>query len=173
MVVSKVKTNTVIQTAINASIKEIVFTVIGAGDITLHLDRLSDENRAYAALHGMKQRIADAAAQSKDPETGLPVSALDKLSAMKLLVEHYESGTKEWRTKTSTRGESGNSLLVQCLMELTGKDRAEMAAFVKSKSPAERTALLKSEKVKPIADRIESQLTAEVDADDLLSELGI
>lgn len=49
-----------------------------------------------AAMHGMTQRVSDAAAMSRNPETGASATPQEKYDAMARLVAHYESGTDQW-----------------------------------------------------------------------------
>lgn len=87
------------------------FDVIGADSIVLNMDKLHPDVLKRAAFHGMKQRIADAAAMSRNPETGQPATPEEKYEAMRALVEHYHSGTAEW----SRRGLSGSGAGVQSI----------------------------------------------------------
>lgn len=74
----------------------ITFEVAGAGEITLQVAKLSPAVLERAVLHGLVQRITDAAAMSRDPATGAPADPAARLAAMSRLVAHYESGTEEW-----------------------------------------------------------------------------
>ncbi|MGH7745986.1 MAG: hypothetical protein ACREQ5_14600 [Candidatus Dormibacteria bacterium] len=163
------KSNSIMSVEINASIGEITFSVTGIGQTVLHMGRVHKDNVAYAALHGFKQRIADAAA------LGQLASRKDKLAAMQELVEYYETGAADWRIKGAIRTTGGElGLLVQCLMELQPeKTKDELTAWTKSKTAEQRASLLVSPKIKAIADRIRESLAGETQADDLLAELGI
>ena len=70
----KMKSNATMAVEIDRASNRITFTVRDAGEIVLDMSRLSPEVLAYAAFHGMKQRIADAAAMSRNPDTGAPAS---------------------------------------------------------------------------------------------------
>lgn len=74
----------------------ITFKVLGAGETQLRLSALSAPVKARALVHGLVQRVSDRAAMSRNPETGQPATAQDKLDRMTTLVEHYMSGSTEW-----------------------------------------------------------------------------
>jgi len=52
--------------------QRITFTVVGVGDMVMDLTKLNTAIIQRAAMHGMIQRISDAAAISRDPENGNP-----------------------------------------------------------------------------------------------------
>jgi len=57
-----------------------------------------------AAVHGLKQRISDAAALPCNPRTGLPATPKEKFAAIVALVGHYNSGTSEWNRARAEGG---------------------------------------------------------------------
>lgn len=172
---TKAKSNSVITTKLGPDNNSIIFTVKDVGEIELSLALMSDENRQRAMIHGMTQRISDAAAISRNPETGKPADAADKFAAMKSLVVFYESGTKEW-TRKRVEGGAGysNGLLAECLKRLHPEKPAErIAAYLKGLKPSERAALLNSDKIRPIAEEIRAEAAeaSKVDVDALLAGL--
>lgn len=182
MATEKAKSNSVVTHRITEH--GVVFTVKGAGqaedgtvtdaELAFTLALASQENRRRAELHGWIQRISDAAAISRDTKTGKPASAAEKLAAMAKLVEHYQSGTQEWRLAGSGGGLQAESvLLVKCLQRIyTERTEAQLREWVGKRSASERAALLASEKIKPIADEIRAQSAQGVDSEALLGELG-
>ncbi len=75
--------------------RELRFTV-GGQTVTLDMARVSQTLLERAIVHGLKQRISDAAAIPCDAATGLPASPEEKFAAIAALVEHYNSGSIEW-----------------------------------------------------------------------------
>lgn len=77
----------------------------------------------YAALHGLKQRLVDAAAIPRDPDTGRSATAADKYAAVRRVWDHM-TATGEWNL---VRGSGGGSdgLLVAALMEACGLTREQ------------------------------------------------
>ena len=159
---------------INNSVSQITFT-LGGETLTFHGERASGTER-QAALFGWSRKISNEAAMSRDPSTGLPASNADKLSAMRSMIEHLESGTVDWSParSASTRVSGADiGLLVTALMELQPtKTKDELTAWVKSKEPAARSALMLNAKIKPIIDRLRAALASDIDADALLDELN-
>ena len=165
------KSNSVINTQVNASIRTIEFSVVGAGSVTLHLERVSRENLDYAAFHGFKQRISDAAALSRDTTTGLSASPQDKLSAMKELVAFYESGTSEW-TQRRQPGTSQIGLLWRAVCEIKAdKDPSAIRESLSALKADELRALATNPKVKVIMDRLAAQSASGVNTDELLEAI--
>lgn len=157
---------------INHSIGEIAFT-LGTSVLTFHADRAPGTQR-QAAMFGWSRKISNEAAMSRDPTTGLPASDANKLEAMGAMIAHLESGTDQWSpNRVAGRASSADvGLLVTALMELQpGKTKDELTAWVKSKEPAARSALMLNAKIKPIIDRLRTALAADVDSESLLDEL--
>jgi hypothetical protein len=159
---------------INASVGQIMFGV-GGKTLTFHSERALG-TRDMAALFGWSRKISNAAALSRDTTTGLPATDAEKFDAMAEMIRHLETGTTEWNTR-STAGRGGSAdmaLLIAALMELKpNASKDELTAQVKAWTPADRAALMLNAKVKPIVDRLRSAVAQNVDADELLSELGI
>lgn len=123
----KVKSNSVV-TVQQMEGGIIAITVLGAGDLTFDPAKADAANKAHAEFHGWKQRLSDAAAISRDPETGKPASPADKLAAIRALVEHYESGSAEW--SRIGQGGGGKSLTIEAIAELKGVEYAAAEAMV-------------------------------------------
>ena len=158
---------------INHSVGEIAFTLAGK-TLLFHADRAPGTQR-QAAMFGWSRKISNEAAMSRSVETGLPASNEEKLEAMAAMIAHLESGTDAWSpARTGARASTADlSLLVTALMELQpARSRDELTAWVKSKEPAARSALMLNAKVKPIVDRLRAALASDIDADALLDELN-
>ena len=158
---------------INHSIGTIEFTLAGK-TLRFYADRAPGTQR-QAAMFGWSRKISNEAAMSRSVETGLPASNEEKLDAMAAMIAHLESGTDSWSpARTGARASTADlSLLVTALMELQPtKTRDELTAWVKSKEPAARSALMLNAKVKPIIDRLRAALASDIDADALLDELN-
>jgi hypothetical protein len=147
------------------------FAVEGFPALTVYVSRMSDENRAYATLHGVAQKVGDAAALERDPVTGRSASAKEKWEAMKEIADHLNSGSKDWNPGgRAARGSGPDALLLRALVVLyPAKSEEALRAFLDAKSPAERKALLASRKVQDIVATFHE--VKAVDTDSLLSEL--
>ena len=160
-----------IKTSINASIGEVVFSN-GVESITVHLDRLHIDNQRYAALHGLKQKVGDAAAIARDTETGKSATEEEKFAAMKAVVEHLESGTAEWNRRTQDGERKPSGLLFEALCRAyPQKDAAAIRTFIAARSKAEQAALLNSAALKPHVDAIRAEAGKGVDTEELLAGL--
>lgn len=164
------------------------FTVKGAGPVLEGAEEAeavelffaptlaSEANRQRAEQHGWIQRISDAAAISRDTKTGLPATPAQKLEAMQKLVEHYQSGTGDWKMTGGGGGAGSGSaaergLLVKCLSVVyPQRTQEQLTEWVGKRSAQERAGLLSSEKIKPLADKFRAEQGSAVDADELLSE---
>jgi len=169
----------VITTRIEGSL--VTFEVRDAGNVTLDLSRLSDEVRDRAMVHGMIQRVSDAAAMSRNDETGKPASPEDKLGAMARLVDHYNSGTHLWAMiREGGGGGNEGGLLGQVLMraykakpgETSDQHRERILAYVKKRTAKERAALLAEPRLAQIAADIRAEQGKGIDTSEMLDELN-
>lgn len=174
---SKVKSNSVIQTAINTEARTVTFTVLGVTDrpIVLDLNKVSQSNTDYAAFHGFKQRVADKAALPCDEVTGKSASPREKYDAMFALVDYYNSGSDGW--SPARTGEGGGTsgmtkmLKAALLAAYPTKTEADIEKFLDGKSRKQQAALIASDVVKPHYEKLVNAATAGVDIQGLLSEL--
>jgi hypothetical protein len=120
------------------------------------------------AEHGMLQKIGDSIAGEKDTD--------DAFESMSDLVKRLSNG--EWTQARQAGGFSGVSILIQALVEASGKSVEEIKAFLENKSQAEKLALRKSNTLAPIITRLEAEKAAKstktpaIDGDALLAEIG-
>lgn len=173
----------------------ITFTVLGVGDIVLMFDQLSQGVRQRAMVHGLTQRISDAAAIPFNKDENRYATASEKYAAMQALVEHYHTGTEEWsRTRAAggSRADGETALILRAVAEHQGVSVDEMRERVKAIATKRETTpkaylagvLATAQAAKgvgalaPIA-TIYARLKAEqpvavvkLDADELLGELG-
>jgi len=131
---NKPKSNSVVSTSYADGIWS--FGVAGVGTLTLHRDQISPEVLERALVEGMSDRIADKAAKSRDPKTGIPASPAEKSLAMQSLIEHYQSGTADW-TLTGAGG-GGRSLTVEAIARVKGVNYETAEAFVAQYASAKR-----------------------------------
>lgn len=172
---SKVKSNSVIQTAIDVEARTITFRVLGVENaITLNLNNVHAANVDYAAFHGFKQRISDKAALPCDEVTGRSASPQEKFDAMAELVDYYTTGAEGWSpARTGEGGTSGMTKMLKAalLAAYPTKTEADIEKFLDGKSRKQQAALIASETVKPHYDRLINAATAGVDTASLLDEL--
>lgn len=173
------RTNWVISHAISGSI--IKFTVKDVKEvIELDVEKVHEKIRARAAIHGLVQRISDAAAIPRDEETGKSATPEEKHAAMARLVAHYVGGAESWTLNREgaggTRAVAGVQLLREALELWQPEKGAEkIAAWVKGLKPQQVAALMASQELKPHIDAVREKYLSDagqgVDAEELLSSL--
>lgn len=152
----------------------VLFKVAGVGQLELELAKLSAEVRESAMVHGLLQRIGDAAALSRDTKSGKSASPEEKFKAMQALVEHYNSGATSWTLSGGARRPSDEvRLLIEALCEAyPGKPESELRAWVGKRSKGDIAALSQEARLKAIIDRKREERAKGVDVGGLLSELS-
>ena len=151
---------------------EVIATFSNGKSLIVDAAHLSDDIRNQAMLHGIKQKIGDAAAIARNTTTGASASIQDKFDAMAEVVERITAADGTWNKMREGGAGAGNTLLQKALMELTGKPRDEVAEFLEEKSKEEKAALRNNAKVSAIIARLQAaNINKDIDTDELLSEL--
>lgn len=142
--------------------------------LTVNVATLSEEIRLAATLHGLKQKLCDAAAISRNPETGRSATIEDKFAAVREVFDRITSADGTWN-KTREGGAGGNSggLLFRALCQIySGKRTPEqITEFLAKLNDADKAALRKQPRVKSVIDALRPEKSDDA-ADSLLSELG-
>ena len=153
-----------------------MFSVKNAGEARLPLLLVSQANLDRAVIHGLTQKVSDAAAIPRDTKTGKSAQPLDKLAAMRKVVEHFASGSENWNLAREGGGAGPSmdvKLLATELCEVYPKKTLdEMLKWVRARSSEERIALSESEGLKPRIERLRGEASKGVDAEALLAGLG-
>ncbi len=176
---TKKRANSVISTRVDEN--GVVFSVTGVGELSLPFGELSDAVKHRAMIHGLIQRVSDAAALSRNTETGQSATPQDKYNAMRDIVEHYRTGTTEWSVKrASGTGETReNGITLRALAAVQGADVATMRERVErlaEKQGVTTRAILAKIATQPAVAAKIAELRAQtvaVDADAMLAELGV
>ena len=141
-------------------------------ELTITASQLTNHVMEYAIFHGLKQKLVDAAAISRNPETGRAATVEDKYQAVKAVYDRLLGG--QWNATREGGGNAGG-LLAQALTRMyAGRKTAEdIKAFLAEKTDAEKSALRKNPRVAAIIEEIraEQSKTANIDTDELLGEL--
>lgn len=146
------------------------------GGLSVRLDFANGETRTFTApaslllrfaAHGAEQKLGDAIAGESDLN--------DAVLSVDDLIKRLEAG--EWSIKREAGAFAGTSILIQALVEASGKSVEDIKAFLATKNQAEKLALRKSNQLKPIIERLEAakatRSKSTVDTDSLLGELGL
>ena len=164
------KRNAAISATIDGSTLALMFA--NGEAITVRGDALSRDIQQYAMMHGLKQKLVDAAAISRNPETGRSASVEDKYQAVKTMHDRLLAGY--WNAVREGGGATGGLLLQALVRMYAGRKTAdELKAFLADKSDAEKTALRKNPRVAAIIEEIRAEQgkAANIDTDELLGEL--
>lgn len=136
-------------------------------------DQLDADIRAYATIHGLKQKLVDAAALSRNPDTGRSATIDDKYLAVREVYDRLMAG--QWnKNRGDGTGTGVGGLLFRALCRLySGKTPEQIRAFLDGKTKEEQSALRKNPRVAAIVETIkaESAKTTDVDSDDMLADL--
>lgn len=128
---------------------------------------MREDMKARFAAHGAEQKLGDAIAGETDVN--------DAVESVDDLITRLNNG--EWTITRAAGAFSGTSILIQALVEKSGKSVEDIRAFLVNKSQAEKLALRRSDQLKPIIERLEADKASKsknaVDTDSLLGELGL
>jgi len=143
-------------------------------ELTVDVNALSVEIQQQAMLHGLKQKLVDAAAIARNTETGLTASPEDKFAAVKTVYDRIIRQDGTWNAIREGVEHKAGGLFMRALMELTGKTKPQLEVMVEKMSKEEVSALKKSEKVLAITQRMEREAAAQAGntGDDLLAMLA-
>jgi hypothetical protein len=172
----------VITTVIDGEV--MTFNVTGAGSFTVNAAALSADIRAAAMMHGLKQKIADAAAMSLNDD-GLPAAPADKMAAMQDVADALIAG--DWSQRSSGDGSAPVSGIIyrafhQFLVNAATAQKlpipddmaAKTRAIYDAKTRAEQLALRREPAIAAImAELRPAPKTSSVDTGAMLSALGI
>lgn len=162
-----------IRTEIDSAFRYLTFVFSDGERVSVWLNELSADILAQATAHGLKQKIGDAGAISRDPATGRTASVSVKRAAMVEVIERLRRG--EWNKGRDGAASATGGLLYRalCRMYAGKKDADAIREFLDAKTDAEKAALRKNAKVAAIIEEIraESAKPGDVNTDDLLADL--
>lgn len=162
------------QAAVAATINGDTLTLEFANGRTIAIsaDELQSTIRAHATMHGLKQKLVDAAAISRNTETGRAASIDDKYEAVLTVYERLTAVNPSWNAVREGGAGNTGGLLLRALVQLyTGrKTREQLIAYLEGKTAAEKTALRKNPKIAEIIETMR-ETDDSIDTDELLGEL--
>ena len=143
--------------------------------LTMQVGDLAPTIIAQAIMHGLKQKLVDAAAISRDPETGKTATIETKYAAVKEVYDRLLAG--EWNKRREGGAGGTGGLLYRALVRMYAGARTpeQIKAFLAGKDAAAQAILRKSPKIAVIIEEIKAE-DAEgwddaPDADELLAGL--
>lgn len=174
--VNEMKRVPVISCEIAEDQQSLRMTCINGEALTLKRSMLSEEILSYAIMHGLKQKLIDAAAISRDPDTGKSATPADKWEAVMTVYDRIigATGAASWNAGRGEGGGGSGGLLMRALVRLyPAKTQDELRAFLDGKTKAEQAALRANPKVAAVIEAIKAEQAKSggVDSDGLLEEL--
>jgi hypothetical protein len=151
------------------------FVFADGSELTIYADSLAADIRHEAMMHGLKQKIGDAAAISRNPETGRSATLSDKRAAMRAVVERLQAGA--WNAERGEGGSPAGGLLFAALVRMYAGKKSDEALreFLAGKDDKQKAALRKNPRVAEIIEQIKAERAADGDGEepgaDLLGEL--
>ena len=144
--------------------------------LVVEVEKLSPEITRQAIIHGLKQKLCDAAAISRDPITGKTATIETKFMAVKEVFDRITAPDGTWNKIREGGNNSGGLLLTALIRMYAGrKTRDDLTEFLASKTDAEKAALRKNTKVAAIIEEIRTERATDdegVDSDAILEELN-
>lgn len=165
-----------ISAAIDGAFLTLTFAHDPAAPLVIDATRLTPEIQQAAMMHGLKQKLVDAAAISRNPDTGRSATVEDKYTAVREVFDRLYAGEWNKRREAGT-GTGGQSLLLAAMCKLYAgrKTEAELREWIKGLTDEEQSTLRSSARVAPIIAEIKAARDAKkskgVDADALFAEL--
>ncbi len=138
-------------------------------------EALAQSIRDEGLLHGLKQKLGDAAALARNTTTGRSATIDDKYNAVREVFDRITLPEEQGPTwnKNKQGAPSGSSLLTRALMQLTGKSREAVTTYLEEKTREERAALKRNRKIATIILELQSANAHDnIDSDDLLNQLS-
>ncbi len=158
-----------ISTAVEGGVLSLTFS--NGEVLTLNTDNLSGEIQHAAMMHGLKQKLVDAAAISRDPSNGRAATIETKYNAVKEVFDRLLAG--QWNKQREGGIATGGLLFAALVRMYPAKSEEQLRSFLAGKSDAEKAALRKNPKVAALIEEIKAERGAEpgVAGEDLLAEL--
>lgn len=143
-------------------------------ELILSIDQLSPDIRQHAIMHGLKQKLVDAAAIARNSDNGASATVEDKYNAVKTVYDRLTREGGTWNAIREGEAKAAGGIFLRAMMELTGKTKAQLDNAMESYSKEQIAALKKNQKIMDIMHRMEREAAlAKADtSDDLLAALS-
>ena len=139
--------------------------------LTVQMSDLTPEIATQCMMHGLKQKLVDAAAISRNPDTGRTASVDDKWEAVKEVYDRILAG--QWNKTRDGSGTTKGGLLFRALCQMyADKTPDAIKAFLDKKTPAEKAALRNTAKIAAIIATFKTDDDTDADIDAMLDELN-
>ena len=144
--------------------------------LRVHPETLNPEIRRAALLHGLKQKLVDAAAISRDTTTGRAATIVTKFDAVKEIFDRITGAGGEapsWNKPRAGGAGGQGGLLARAIARYKGVEVAAAKAYLERLTDAQKQALRVDPRIATIINelRMESAKPAGIDTDALLGGL--
>ena len=151
----------------------LVLTFRHGETLRLHPESLAPEIQRAALLHGLKQKLVDAAAISRDTTTGRAATIATKFDAVKEIFDRITGENPSWN-KPRAGGQGGQGgLLARAIARFKSVPVEAAKAYLERLTDAQKQALRVDPRIATIINelRLESARPAGIDTDALLGGL--
>ena len=144
--------------------------------LRLHPESLNPEIQRAALLHGLKQKLVDAAAISRDTTTGRAATIVTKFDAVKEIFDRITGAGGEapsWNKPRAGGAGGQGGLLARAIARYKGVEVSAAKAYLDRLTDAQKQALRVDPRIATIINelRMESAKPAGIDTDALLGGL--
>lgn len=141
--------------------------------LRVHPETLNPEIQRAALLHGLKQKLVDAAAISRDTATGRAATIQTKFEAVKEIFDRITGENPSWNKPRAGGAGGAGGLLARAIARYKGVEVAAAKAYLDRLTDAQKQALRVDPRIATIINelRLESAKPAGIDTDALLGGL--
>lgn len=146
-----------IEATINESQDILTLTFIDGRELVLDTHNLTPTVLAHATMHGLKQKLVDAAAISRDTETGRAATVNTKFDAVNDVLERLLAG--EWNKRREGGAGTSGGLLYRALVRIYDgrKTPEQIKEWLATKSDGDQAAMRKAPNVAKVIDEIRAE----------------
>jgi hypothetical protein len=154
---------------------ELTLNFANGNELRINVNTLNPDIIIQATLHGLKQKLCDAAAIPRDTTTGRTADIDDKYAAVKAVYDRLTGPNPTWNAIREGETKQSGGIFLRAMMVLTGKSHTEAKANIEKLTKEQVSALKQNPKV--LAKMHELEMAAAkvqaVDSDALLNQLGM
>lgn len=137
--------------------------------LTIRANDLSAQILGQCAMHGLKQKLCDAAAISRNPDTGRSATVSDKFNAVREVYDRLIAG--QWnKTREGGAGATGGLLFRALCITYPAKTPETIREYLAKRTAEEKTALRK--KFAELIASLKTPSDDDTDVDGMLDELN-
>ena len=130
---------------IQKGVNDINVNVTGFPTISIVYSKLAQDIQRQAMIHGLAQKLGDAAAKKRDEITGKPAPLSEKYDAIKAVMDNLLAG----RWNMAAGGVSNHAITperITVLARMFGKSEADITVWCKNRTEAQLAAAFTSPK---------------------------